>query len=207
MIALFFEVKPKPHHEATYFQMAAKLKPELDASGGMDFLDRSRSNDRPGWFLSHQFWRDEASMTRWRVNGAHHRAQVCGRTDILADYRLRVAQVIAEYRADGPPSAMPVPPYATYNDPSRIEDRYIVSILSRDGPVPGIDGESFASVYDPALTVTIALPETAGHGFGLLSQAMAYPTIQALRLCLVSRDYGMFDRAEAPQYFEPVTLA
>jgi heme-degrading monooxygenase HmoA len=207
MIALFFEVQPKPHHEATYFEMAAKLKPELDASGGMDFLDRSRSNARPGWFLSHQFWQDEASMTRWRVNGVHHRAQVCGRTDILDDYRLRVAQVIAEYRSDSPPSAMPVPPYATYNDPSRVDDRYILSILSRDGPVEGVDGESFASVYDPKLTVTVVTPPTGGHAFGLLAQAASFPTIDVLRLGLVSRDYGMFDRAEAPQYFEPVTLA
>ena len=43
MLALFFEVKPRPEHEATYFELAAKLKPALDASGGLLFLDRSRS--------------------------------------------------------------------------------------------------------------------------------------------------------------------
>ena len=206
MIALFFEVLPKPAHEGTYFEMAARLKPALDASGGLEFLDRSRSEARPGWFLSHQFWRDEASMTRWRTNAAHHRVQTCGRTDILADYRLRVGIVIADVHASRPPGAMPVPPYATYNDPTVKSDRYVVSVLSK-GPMPGIGGETFASVYDPALAVTVATPAGMGEGLALLATVRDNPAMQAARLCLVSRDYGMSDRAEAPQYFEPVTLA
>ena len=205
MIALFFEVMPKPAHEATYFEMAAKLKPALDASGGLDFLDRSRSAVRPGWFLSHQFWRDEASMTRWRSNSAHHRVQACGRTDILADYRLRVAQVIARCDADLAPEQMPMPPYASYNHPS-VPDRYIVSVLSA-APVPGLHGEVFASVYDPALTVTVASPTDAAEGHAMLAAAQAHPATRTARLCLISRDYGMFNRAEAPQYFEPVSMA
>ena len=206
MIALYFEVLPKPAHEATYLEMAAKLKPALDASGGLDFLDRSRSTSRPGWFLSHQFWRDEASMTRWRTNGAHHRAQACGRTDILADYRLRVAQVIVDHSVGMAPAAMPVPPYATYNAPGPVADRYVLSILSA-GPLVGLDGEVFASVYDPALTVTVVTVLNGGHGHAILMQAASHSATRAARLCLISRDYGMFDRAEAPQYFEPVTLA
>ena len=96
MLALFFEVLPKPAQEAAYFETAARLKPALDASGGLEFLDRSASSTRPGWFLSHQIWRDEASMARWRTNPHHHRVQACGRTAILADYRLRVGHVVAE---------------------------------------------------------------------------------------------------------------
>ena len=206
MIALLFEVLPRPGQDGAYFEMAARLKGALDASGGLEFLDRSRSAARPGWFLSHQFWRDEASMTRWRTNAAHHRAQACGRTDVLADYRLRVGVVVADVHAGHAPGAMPVPPYATYNDPATKADRYVLSVLS-SAPVPGLDGETFASVYDPALTVTVATPVDMAAGQRLLAIARDRPATKVARLCLVSRDYGMFDRAEAPQYFEPVTLA
>jgi heme-degrading monooxygenase HmoA len=206
MIALFFEVLPRPGQDGTYLEMAAHLKGALDESGGLEFLDRSRSANRPGWFLSHQFWRDEASMTRWRTNGAHHRAQACGRTDVLADYRLRVGVVVADVHARLAPGAMPVPPYAAYNDPAAKTDRYVLSVLS-SALITGIGGEAYASVYDPALTVTVATPADMAEGHHLLTIARASPATSSARLCLISRDYGMFDRAEAPQYFEPVTLA
>lgn len=206
MIALFFEVQPRPEHEATYFEMAARLKPALDANGGLAFLDRSRSAARPGWFLSHQFWADEASMVRWRTNAAHHRVQACGRTDILADYRLRVAQVIASSDASGARAEMPLPPHAAYNDPAVVPGRYIVSILS-SAPLAGVGGEAFTSVYDPALIVTVVPVPSAEAGNAVLDRAAASAATKVARLALISRDYGMYDRAEAPQFFEPVTLA
>ncbi len=206
MIALFFEVLPKPEHEGTYFEMAAKLKAALDASGGLLFLDRARSAARPGWFLSHQFWRDEASMTRWRVNPAHHRAQVCGRTGILADYRLRVAQVMASVECGHAIMHEPLAGAAAYNDPHTVPERFIVSILAT-APLSGVTGETFASVYDPALTVHVVPVASAAEGHSILAHAADNPALKIARLCLISRDYAMTDRAEAPQYFEPVGMA
>ena len=69
MIALFFEVLPRPGQASAYFQKAAALKPALDANGGLLFLDRSTSALRPGWFLSHQFWTCDEAMERWRADG------------------------------------------------------------------------------------------------------------------------------------------
>ena len=206
MIALFFEVIPRPEHESTYFEMAAKLKPALDASGGLLFLDRSRSAARPGWFLSHQFWQDEASMARWRANAAHHRVQACGRADVLSDYRLRVGQVIASVSAGSPLAHAVLTPETAYNDPARVPERFMVSILSNGG-VPGIDGECFTSVYDPTLTVQVATASSSEEGCEMVSRAASHPTIKHARLCLVSRDYSLHDRREAPQFFAPVSLA
>jgi heme-degrading monooxygenase HmoA len=205
MIALFFEVLPRPGHETTYLDMAARLKPALDDSGGLVFLDRSRSQKRPEWMLSHQFWEDEASMVRWRSHGAHHRAQACGRADVLADYRLRVAQVIASVNAGEALQEMPVPRHARY-DGARTGDRVIVSILG-SGAGTGGSGEAFVSVYDPALVVTVVEARSIDEGRALLTDAASRPGTRVARLGLISRDYGMFDRAEAPQYFEPVTVA
>lgn len=205
MIALFFEVQPAPAHESTYFEMAAKLKPALEASGGLLFLDRSRSAARPGWFLSHQFWRDEASMTRWRVNPAHHRAQACGRADVLTDYRLRVAQVVASVEPGQAIVHETLAGTAAYNDPSTVPERFILSILA-SAPLAGLSGETFASVYDPALVVHVVPVASAAEGSSILARVADQPALKIARLCLISRDYTLRDRSEAPQYFEPVGM-
>jgi heme-degrading monooxygenase HmoA len=203
MIALFFEVLPRPDHETTYFAMAARLKPALDASGGLLFLDRSRSAGRPGWFLSHQFWRDEASMARWRADAAHYGAQACGRAEILADYRLRVAAVVASVTAAGDIVRAPASADA-YNDPAVTPERFIVSLLTdAAADLSTLPGETFASVYDPALRVHVMSVDSAADGQQVLVWAQARPHVRHARLCLVSRDYTMRDRAEAPQYFAP----
>jgi heme-degrading monooxygenase HmoA len=204
MLALFFEVLPRPGHEATYLDMAARLRPALDASGGMTFLDRSRSALRPAWFLSHQFWADEASMARWRTNETHHRAQACGRAEVLADYRLRVAPVIASATAGA--ATTQLTQRGSYHARGSKPDRFVVSVVSH-GAVPALAGETFASVYDPNISVQIVPVVTEAEGLTVLATAAAHPGLLHARLCLISRDYGMFDRAEAPQYFEPVTLS
>ena len=205
MIALFFEVLPKPSQEATYLQMAAALKPALEASGGLLFLDRSRSFARPGWVLSHQFWHDEAAMVRWRANGAHYRVQACGRSDILADYRLRVGQVVAWAEGGGVEMAE-VPSHAAYNDPAVTLQRYVISIVTAE-PLEETGGETFASFYDSALSVQVVPVTNLAFGQAVLGRAARNSATRHARLCLISRDYGMFDRREAPQYFEPVSLA
>ena len=205
MLALFFEVLPRPGQETTYLDLAAKLRPALDASGGLTFLDRSRSATRPEWMLSHQFWVDEASMARWRANGSHHRVQTCGRADVLADYRLRVAPVIAQVTAGAQVSGT-LDPASPYYAPGTKPDRFVVSIVSH-GVIAASGGETFASVYDTNLTVQIVPVMTADEGMAVLAEAASHAGLRHARLCSISRDYGMFDRDEAPQYFEPVTLA
>jgi heme-degrading monooxygenase HmoA len=209
VIALFFEVRPKAGQEATYLEMAAKLKPALDHNGGLVWLDRSRSAQRPAWFLSHQFWADEASMVRWRGNPAHHRAQACGRTDILTDYRLRVGQVIASVASgDEHVASWPVPPHAAYNDPALTAERHVVSLVfsaELDG-LPA-SGETFQSVYDDELRVAVVPVDGERAGHAVLRSLVGKPGLRQARLCLVSRDYGMFDRREAPQYFDAATTA
>lgn len=209
MLTLAFEVLPKPGREGDYLDLAAQLRPALDASGGMQFLDRSRSRARAGWFLSHQVWRDEASMARWRCHGAHHRAQVCGRSDVLADYRLRVAQVIATVGADGDVIAKPIDNEAAYRVLAPGErPRLMASVLFRDALIVEVDGaETFDSVYDPMLRVMLADVASEAAGVSMLGKLAGERSLVAARLAVVSRDYGMFDRAEAPQYFDPVTLA
>jgi heme-degrading monooxygenase HmoA len=97
MIAVIFEVWPKPEHRRDYLDLAAVLRRELDAIEGFISVERFESLSEPGKLLSLSFWRDEAAVTAWRNLAAHRAAQTKGRSGIFADYRLRVAGVIRDY--------------------------------------------------------------------------------------------------------------
>ena len=94
MQARLFEVLPRPGHEDQYFRSAAALRPLLAGHDGLLFLDRYRSESRPGIILSHSHWRDEASLARWRADGQHHAAQCAGRREHFQDYRIRISHVL-----------------------------------------------------------------------------------------------------------------
>lgn len=197
MQALLFEVMPRPGHEDHYLERAAALRPELEKNAGLMFIDRFRSLERPGLILSHSLWKDEASLARWRVHAKHQVAQKAGRNTHFADYRLRIAQVLEEAQ-DGEAN--------TYNDPELIAPRFVALIESAGEPFGG-SGESFSSVYRDDAYITVTTPETRENGEQLMAAAAGRGHVTSSRLCLVSRDYGMFDRAEAPQYFPPAVSA
>jgi heme-degrading monooxygenase HmoA len=97
MIAVIFEVWPKPEHRQDYFDIAADLKPQLQSIDGFISVERFESLTETGKILSLSFWRDEAAVAAWRNTMEHRRAQARGRGKILADYRLRVAGVARDY--------------------------------------------------------------------------------------------------------------
>jgi len=100
VIAVIFEVTPRADRSDAYFDLAAKLRSQLEQVDGFLSVERFESLSRPGKFLSLSFWRDEDAVTRWRSLGTHRQAQIAGRAEIFADYRLRVASVIRDYGMD-----------------------------------------------------------------------------------------------------------
>lgn len=198
MIALFFEVTPRVGQDDRYLEIAASLRAELETSGGCTFLDRFRSLARPRTMLSHQLWADEASLARWRANQRHNGAQVAGRSAVFEDYRLRVGVVVAE-AAPGRPVAEHAPGIA-YNDAALKPERYMLVVRSREAPFAG-EGEAFRSVYrDTDHAFVGAVPDRRA-GLALIGRAAADHRVDAAQLVLVSRDYGMHERGEAPQFF------
>ncbi len=97
MIAVIFEVYPKPEHRQQYLDIAARLRPLLDDMDGFISIERFESLTEPGKILSLSFWRDEAAISRWRELAEHRTAQSMGREQVFADYRLRVAGIIRDY--------------------------------------------------------------------------------------------------------------
>ena len=106
MIAVIFEVIPRPGRKDAYLDTAARLKPLLEKMDGFISIERFQSLTDPGKILSLSIWRDEAAVARWRQVEDHRRAQDAGRRAIFQDYRLRVASVLRDYgmneRAEAP---------------------------------------------------------------------------------------------------------
>ena len=97
MIAVIFEVWPKPERRQEYLDIAAALRPQLEQIDGFISIERFESLSEPGKLLSLSFFRDEAAVQTWRNLDAHRRAQAKGRTQVFADYRLRIAGVVRDY--------------------------------------------------------------------------------------------------------------
>jgi len=97
MIAVIFEVWPKPGHKQQYLDLAAELKPVLETIDGFISVERFESIAEKGKMLSLSFFRDEAAVEAWRNVADHRRTQAKGRTSVFSDYRLRVAGVIRDY--------------------------------------------------------------------------------------------------------------
>lgn len=110
MIAVLFELWPKPGRRDDYLAVAAGLRDELARIPGFVSVERFESLTEPGKLLSLSIWEDEAAVARWRNQADHRAAQARGRHDLFADYRLRVAAVIRDYgmdrRAEAPDGAI-----------------------------------------------------------------------------------------------------
>ena len=97
MIAVIFEVRPKPGHKQAYLDIAAKMRPMVEQIDGFISVERFQSLTDEGKLLSISFFRDEAALDEWRTLTAHRAAQKAGRDIHFADYRLRIAGVIRDY--------------------------------------------------------------------------------------------------------------
>jgi len=205
MIGLFFEVQTRPGHRDQYLDLAASLRPALDAIGGCLFIDRFQSLSQDNLLLSYQIWQDEGALTAWRVHAGHHRVQEIGREAVFSDYRIRIAQVIHEARPKQP-VWQPVR-RTPYNDPARRAPTYVLAAESRSDKLPTKTEwrhDAFTSVYrEGQFAHLIDVPDPqAGIAFG--ERLFAEPTTEYVRIFEVMRDYGMYERAEAPQYYPPV---
>ncbi len=97
MIAMMFEVRPRPGRREAYLDRAAALRPLVEQIDGFISIERFQSLSDPEKLLSLGFFRDEAALTAWLTHATHRSAQTAGREGIFEDYRLRVAAVVRDY--------------------------------------------------------------------------------------------------------------
>lgn len=198
MLALFFEVLPKPGHEDHYFRHVGMLKPVLAQHTGMTWLDRFKSLTRDRVILSHQLWTDDAAIAGWREDRQHQGSQTAGRYTHFEDYRIRIAELFAKVEQGGSIEQFELGPDATGS--------YIVAGHSRGKPVDGFD-ESFASVNIADAYVGLSTVTGAEDAGNLLAGLCDNKNMSWGFAARMTRDYGMFDRDQAPQDYPPVERA
>lgn len=97
MIAVIFEAIPAEGRWDEYLDIAATLRPELEKIEGFISIERFQSLSDAGKVLSLSFWSGEEAVRQWRNLEQHRAAQKAGRTEVFADYRLRIAEVSRDY--------------------------------------------------------------------------------------------------------------
>lgn len=97
MIVVVFEVTMKEGRQQEYFDIAARLKSELQQIDGFVSVERFESLATAGKYVSISFWRDEAAVRAWKEHAEHRLAQEYGKEEIFSDFRISVAEVARQY--------------------------------------------------------------------------------------------------------------
>jgi heme-degrading monooxygenase HmoA len=221
MFSVIFEVLPAEGKKDAYLDLAKHLKPILEKIDGFVDNERFESTRKRGWVLSHSTWRDEKSVVRWRTEGEHHVVQEKGRFEIFEDYHLRVGDVTAD---TNPPKQAPI--HQRRLDETEVGAAKVVTFteitpesaaafaaqsellparLGLDASDDGVvEYDLYASIYNPgklALLVSWKDPEAAAAWTPKNLEGVQTLRHRTIR---VVRDYGRFDRREAPQFYPDV---
>jgi heme-degrading monooxygenase HmoA len=215
MFAVIFEVNPKPEQSDTYLDYAKMLRPELEQVDGFIDNDRFSSLRRPGWVLSLSTWRDEKAIVRWRTAARHHEVQLKGRTEVFRDYRIRIGEItsddqlppgekLREQRFDetqAPAKLVTLLEAAPRDLPPTPDAKTVGSRLGgpNQGSDPGlVDWDAFESIYHPGKFLLLTSWRAPADAVNAPAGDIRHRRVRVIR------DYGMFDRTEAPQYYPPV---
>lgn len=217
MFSVLFEVHPKTEHWDTYLGVAKMLRPEIEQIDG--FIDniRYKSLTREGWIFSLSAWRDEKALVRWRTQSKHHAAQDRGRTEILSDYHLRVGEIVhdsaqpngealRQQRLDE--TAAGSATTVTLTDARRTADwikqqgaEGVAGSLGLDPSANGlVDWDVFDAVLSPG-DVILLMSWRDKDAAAVFARNASLPEGARFRQVRVVRDYGMYDRREAPQFY------
>ncbi len=204
MFAVIFEVQPKADRWDDYLGYAGQLRPKLVATEGFVDNERFKSRRTEGRLLSLSIWRDEKAVVRWRTHGEHHGVQEKGRFEVFEDYHLRVGEIVADS------DATPLPQQRLDETEIGAAKRVTITEFS-----PPADAAQFGLDAKASGLVDHEVFESITHAGKLLllaswrddAAADTFTPRAALRhrRVRIVRDYGMFDRREAPQYYPDVT--
>jgi heme-degrading monooxygenase HmoA len=212
MFAVIFEVEPKEERRGEYLELASFLKPALEKIDGFIEVERFANRRTQGRVLSLSTWRDEKSVIRWRVQGAHHEVQTKGRSGIFQEYHLRVGEITADtslpdgdvprqQRFDATETG--AAKVVTLTEIRPLSDKAREPAVALEPDAAGLVGaEWFESIYNPGKTLLLASWRDAETAEAWNPGPVVGAEVRHRRVRII-RDYGMFDRREAPQYYPP----
>ena len=221
MFSVIFEVLPANGKKEDYLELAKHLKPILESIDGFIDNERFESRRRSGWVLSHSTWRDEKSVVRWRTQGDHHAMQEKGRFEVFQDYHLRIGE--ATFDTD-PPKEAPIRElrldetevgpgkFVTFTEIVPAKDAAFAAQTDllpahfgldlKDGAV--VDYDIYDSIYNPGkLALLVSWRDAQAASVWSPRKVAGIEKLRHRRIRIV-RDYGRFDRREAPQFYPDV---
>jgi len=221
MFAVIFEVQPRKDCRQAYLELAKQLKPKLEAIDGFIDNERFASQGNEGRLLSLSTWRDEKAVVRWRTHGEHHAVQEKGRFQVFEDYRIRVGEITSDNR---PPKGIRVEEQrfdATEigeakactvteispgaRSPQGLGPGSLLEHLKLDARAAGlVDHDVYESIYNPGKLLVLGSWRDAEAASAWAPTPFEGAAAIRHRQVRVIRDYGMFDRREAPQYYREV---
>jgi heme-degrading monooxygenase HmoA len=221
MFVVIFEVQPRSGRFEDYLELAKQLKPKLEATDGFIDNERFKSTRNERRVLSLSTWRDEKAVVRWRTHGEHHGVQEKGRSEVFEDYHLRVGEItsdttpprggsVIQTRFDE--TVVGAAKAATITELTPDEHGTIGAQVEQLAAHLGlasaqrglIELEAFASIYNAgklALLVSWRDAEAASTWSPAKPESVASIRHRQVRII---RDYGMFERREAPQFYPDV---
>ena len=223
MFCVIFVVQPRKECFNDYLEIAQRLKPALEATDGFIDNERYRSMRTEGLVLSLSTWRDEKAVVRWRTLAEHHAAQQKGRYEIFEDYQLRVGEV--SYDSQPPKGMMVEERRFDETEVGKAKVATITEVLPGKGaarsggkveiPIAqfGVDArrdgildlEMFQSIHNPGKLLLLGFwRDAAAAGTWVPTRPEAAGALRHRRVRII-RNYGMFDRREAPQFFPDLT--
>jgi heme-degrading monooxygenase HmoA len=211
MFAVIFEVQPKAERWDDYLNTAKRLKSEIERIDGFIDNERFRSLTHERRLLSLSIWRDEKALVRWRTLGVHHEAQERGRFAIFEDYHLRVGEISFDSAAekDSPRQRFDETEIGAAKsvtisvlEPATGAGAKGQDLPSRLGLPTGVEHDVFESITTPGKLLLLASWRDAATAERWQPRSDA--STARHRLVHIIRDYGMFDRREAPQYYPAV---
>ena len=221
MFTVVFEVHPQAGRKDEYLALAKYLKPILQTIDGFIDNERFESKRREGRVLSLSTWRDEKAVVRWRSQGEHHKVQEQGRNGIFSDYHLRVCEVtsdshppagveVIQQRLDatqtGAAKALAISeispqPEATFSAYPNL----LPSHLGFDERAVGLtEYDIFESITSPGKMLLLTSWKSAEDCARWRPSKFAGVAELRHRRVRNVRDYGLFERREAAQYFPSV---
>jgi heme-degrading monooxygenase HmoA len=219
MFAVIFIVQPKRDRFDDYLNLAKLLKPELEKIDGFIDNERFGSKRTAGRVLSLSTWRDEKAVIRWRTLGVHHGVQEKGRLEVFEDYHLRVGEITAdnevpkgqqlrELRFDvtdtGNAKVVTISELVPAKGGKPPSADLVTDLgLPKNGTAGVIDQEIFESIYNPGKLLLLVSWRNAAAAEHWKPRTVAEGKLRH-RSVRVIRDYGMFDRREAPQFYPEV---
>ena len=221
MFSVVFEVKPHTTKLDEYLANAKLLRPELERIDGFVDNIRYKSLTRDGWILSLSNWRDEKALVRWRTTAKHHEIQKLGRSEIFEDYHLRVGQLTADTRLPAGCELL-----EQRLDLTEVGEGSVITLIDAKRPPEfketgnpadcseylGLDPyaadmvswDIFEAVLTPDDLILLISWKVESAALSYEDLMVEAPKDARTRRIRIIRDYGMFDRREAPQYYPSV---